>query len=124
MLTLLGYLLFTCLQKFQEEAGDLSLVTLVLAVDTLDPDLDEKTRADIRDVNSRWQDAWNWSEDRNQQLTKAMINWQKFRNEELILLNWLAQKEKTLKDIANTDVADDEQVKKGLEHLEVTTAMV
>ena len=108
-----------CPQKFQKEVGDISLVTTVLATDLSDPNLDDKTRAKLKDINSRWKGAWNWSEDRNQKLTKAMIDWQKFRDEELILLNWLGQKEKTLKEVANTDVADEEQVKESLELLEV-----
>ncbi|XP_020601123.1 utrophin-like isoform X3 [Orbicella faveolata] len=107
-------------QKFQEEVGDISLVASVLATDLSDPDLDGKTRDKVKDVSSRWAKAWNWSADRGQKLTKAMIDWQKFRDEELILLNWLSQKEKTLKQVANTDVADEEQVKESLELLEAT----
>lgn len=107
-------------QKFQEEVGDVSLVTAVLSTDASDSELDEKTRAKVKDVSKRWPAAWNWSDDRNQKLTKAMIDWQKFRDEELILLNWLGQKEKTLKGVANTDVADEEQVKESLKVLETT----
>lgn len=110
-------------QKFQQEVGDISLVTSVLATDLKDPELDDKTRAKVKDVNGRWARSWDWSEDRNQNLTKAMIDWQKFRDEELILLNWLGQKEKTLKGLSNTDVADEEQVKESLEHLEVMLIM-
>ena len=95
------------------------MVTAVLATDTSDPQLDDKTRAKVKDINKRWPDAWNWSEDQNQKLTKAMIDWQKFRDEELILLNWLSQKEKTHKIVANTDIADEEQVKESLELLQV-----
>lgn len=97
----------------------MSFVAMVLRTDLSDPNLDEKTRDKIKDVNGRWVKSWNWSEDRNQKLTKAMIDWQKFRDEELILLNWLSQKEKTLKEVSNTDVADEEKVKESLELLEV-----
>ena len=97
----------------------MSLVASVLRSDLTDPDLNDKTREQIKNVNERWATAWNWSEDRNQKLTKAMIDWQKFRDEELILLNWLSQKEKTLKEVSNTDVADEQQVKESLELLEV-----
>lgn len=97
----------------------MSLVASVLRSDLTDPDLDDKTREQIKNVNERWATAWNWSEDRNQKLAKAMIDWQKFRDEELILLNWLSQKEKTLKEVSNTDVADEQQVKESLELLEV-----
>ena len=95
------------------------MVASVLATDISDPDMDNKTRDKVKDVSSRWAKAWNWSEDLSQKLTKAMIDWQKFRDEELILLNWLSQKEKTLKQVASTDVADEEQVKESLELLEV-----
>lgn len=100
----------------------MSFVAMVLRTDLSDPDLDGKTRDKIKDVNGRWVKSWNWSEDRNQKLTKAMIDWQKFRDEELILLNWLSQKEKTLKEVSNTDVADEEKVKESLELLEVMLA--
>lgn len=110
-------------QKLQEEVGDISLVASVLAIDLSDPDLDGKTRDKVKDVSSRWAKAWNWSEDRGQKLTKAMIDWQKFRDEELTLLNWLSQKEKTLKQVASTDVADEEQVKESLELLEVMLSL-
>ena len=100
----------------------MSFAAMVLRTDLSDPDLDEKTRDKIKDVNGRWVKSWNWSEDRNQKLTKAMIDWQKFRDEELILLNWLSQKEKTLKEVSNTDVADEEKVKESLELLEVMLA--
>lgn len=100
------------------------MVASVLATDLSDPELDDKTRDKVKDVSSRWAGAWNWSEDRSQKLTKAMIDWQKFRDEELILLNWLSQKEKTLKQVANTDVADEEKVKESLELLEVMLNIV
>lgn len=100
------------------------MVASVLATDLSDPELDDKTRDKVKDVSSRWAGAWNWSEDRSQKLTKAMIDWQKFRDEELILLNWLSQKEKTLKQVANTDVADEGKVKESLELLEVMLNIV
>ncbi|XP_044178177.1 utrophin-like isoform X1 [Acropora millepora] len=107
-------------QKFQEEVGDVSMVTIVLGTDNSDPGLDDKTRTKVKDVCSRWPAAWNWCDDRNQKLTRALIDWQKFRDEELLLLNWLAQKEKTLKEVALTDVAEEEDVKQSLKLLEVT----
>ncbi|KAK2558064.1 Utrophin [Acropora cervicornis] len=107
-------------QKFQEEVGDISMVTIVLGTDNSDPGLDDKTRTKVKDVCSRWPAAWNWCDDRNQKLTRALIDWQKFRDEELLLLNWLAQKEKTLKEVALTDVAEEEDVKQSLKLLEVT----
>lgn len=107
-------------QKFQEEVGDVSMVTIVLGTDISDPGLDDKTRTKVKGVCSRWPAAWNWCDDRNQKLTRALIDWQKFRDEELLLLNWLAQKEKTLKEVALTDVAEEEDVKQSLKLLEVT----
>ena len=106
-------------QKLQWEVGDVSLVTAVLATDSSDPELDDKTRGKVKDINKRWPEAWNWSNDRNQNLTKAMIEWQKFRDEELILLNWLSHKEKTFKEVSDTNIADEEQVKQSLNILEV-----
>ncbi|XP_073229199.1 utrophin-like isoform X1 [Porites lutea] len=107
-------------QKLQGEVGDVSLVTAVLATDSSDPELDDKTRGKVKDINKRWPEAWNWSNDQNQNLTKAMIEWQKFRDEELILLNWLSHKEKTFKEVSETNIADEEQVKQSLNILENT----
>lgn len=111
-------------QKFQEEIGDVSMVTIVLGTDNSDPGLDDKTRTKVKDVCSRWPEAWNWCDDRNQKLTRALIDWQKFRDEELLLLNWLAQKEKTLKEVALTDVAEEEAVKQSLNLLEVQNTIL
>lgn len=107
-------------QKFQEEVGDVSLVTIVLATDNSNSGLDDKTRAKVKDMSNRWPAAWKWCDERNQNLTLALIDWQKFRDEELILLNWLAQKEKTLKEVAQTDVAEEQHVKESLKLLEIT----
>ena len=49
----------------------------------------------------------------------ALANWQEFRDEELVMLNWLAQKEKMLKEVLEVDVADEEQVNEQLGRLEV-----
>ena len=43
----------------------------------------------------------------------------KLRDEQLILLNWLSSKEKTLKDMGRTDLTDEDEVKKHLEKLKV-----
>ena len=106
-------------QKFQEEVGDVSLVTIVLATDNSNSGLDDETRAKVKDMSNRWPAAWKWCDERNQNLALALIDWQKFRDEELILLNWLAQKEKTLKEVAQTDVAEEQHVKESLKLLEV-----
>ena len=52
-------------------------------------------------------------------LLKVLSNWQRFRDEQLILLNWLSNKEKTLKDMGRTDLSNEEEVKDHLEKLRV-----
>ena len=49
-------------------------------------------------------------------------DWQKFRDEQVILLNWLAQKEKILRDMEDTDITDEKQVQGHLDQLEVGLA--
>ena len=52
-------------------------------------------------------------------LLQVLSNWQRFRDEQLILLNWLSNKEKTLKDMGRTDLTDEDEVKEHLEKLRV-----
>lgn len=51
---------------------------------------------------------------------QVLSNWQRFRDEQLILLNWLSNKEKTLKDMGRTDLTDEAEVKDHLEKLRVS----
>lgn len=50
---------------------------------------------------------------------KVLSNWQRFRDEQLLLLNWLSNEEKTLKDMGRTDLTNEEEVKQDLERLHV-----
>ena len=50
---------------------------------------------------------------------QVLSNWQRFRDEQLILLNWLSSKEKTLKDMGRTDLTDEDEVKEHLDKLRV-----
>ena len=50
---------------------------------------------------------------------KVLSNWQRFRDEQLILLNWLSNKEKLLKEMGRTDLTDEEEVKRHLQNLRV-----
>ena len=52
-------------------------------------------------------------------LSKVLSNWQRFRDEQIILLNWLSNKEKALKDMGRTDLADEDEVNVHLEKLKV-----
>ena len=51
---------------------------------------------------------------------QVLSNWQRFRDEQLILLNWLSNKEETLKDMGRTDLTDEAEVKDHLEKLRVS----
>lgn len=46
-------------------------------------------------------------------------DWQQFRDEQIFLLNWLAQKEKLLRDMEDTDITDEKQVDAHLDTLRV-----
>lgn len=56
-------------------------------------------------------------------MLKVLSNWQRFRDEQLILLNWLSNKEKTLKDMGRTDLTDEDEVKNHLDKLKVRNVL-
>ena len=51
---------------------------------------------------------------------QLLKNWQKFREEQLVLLNWLSSKEKLLKDMGKPDLSDDNEMKDNLDQLRVS----
>ncbi|XP_067048762.1 dystrophin-like isoform X1 [Acropora muricata] len=104
-------------QKFQEELRDHSMISMVLDVDVDHPTVNERTQKQVKSLSDRWSKVWNWSEQRKAQLLKVLSNWQRFRDEQLILLNWLSSKEKALKDMGRTDLADEDEVTIQLEKL-------
>ena len=62
---------------------------------------------------------WTWAEEWKEKLNQALVDWNKLREEETVLLSWLSSKEQTLDVIGQTDITDDEQVKVHLNLLEV-----
>jgi len=106
-------------QTFQEELRDHSMISMILGVDVTHPAISESTHQQVKSLSDRWSKVWNWSEQRKTQLLKVLSNWQRFRDEQLILLNWLSNKEKTLKDMGRTDLSNEEEVKDHLEKLRV-----
>ncbi|XP_020615403.1 dystonin-like isoform X2 [Orbicella faveolata] len=106
-------------QVFQEELRDHSMITMILGVDITNPDINDSTQQQVKSLSDRWSKVWNWSEQRKHQLLKVLSNWQRFRDEQLILLNWLSSKEKTLKDMGRTDLTDEDEVKEHLEKLRI-----
>lgn len=106
-------------QVFQEELRDHSMISTILGVDVSDPDITQGTQQQVKSLSDRWSKVWNWSEQRKAQLLKVLSNWQRFRDEQMILLNWLSNKEKTLKEMARTDLTDEAEVKDHLEKLRV-----
>jgi len=70
-------------------------------------------------LSERWAAVWTWAEEWKEKLNQALVDWNKLREEETVLLSWLSSKEQTLDVIAQTDITDDEQVKMHLNLLEV-----
>ena len=99
-------------------------INMVLEVDVSDPAMGNETRGQVKSISQRWKRVWDWSEDRKKKLMRSLVDWQKFRDEELILLNWLAGKEKTLKEINKTDLMDEEEVKKTKMRLDVRLSLI
>lgn len=62
---------------------------------------------------------WTWAEEWKEKLNQALVDWNKLREEETVLLSWLSSKEQTMDVIGQTDITDDEQVKMRLNLLEV-----
>ncbi|XP_068690393.1 utrophin-like [Montipora foliosa] len=106
-------------QKFQEELRDHSMISMILDVDVDHPSVNERTQDQVKSLSDRWSKVWNWSEQRKAQLLKVLSNWQRFRDEQMILLNWLSNKEKALKDMGRTDLADEDEVNVHLEKLKL-----
>lgn len=48
-----------------------------------------------------------------------LISWQRYRNEEQILNNWLREKELSLKEISVIDMGDKAEVQKQIQNLKV-----
>ena len=70
-------------------------------------------------LSERWAAVWNWAEEWKEKLNQALIDWEKFREEEQTLLTWLSSKEQTLDTIRQTDITDENQVKANLSLFEV-----
>lgn len=62
---------------------------------------------------------WTWEEEWKEKLNKALLGWNKFREDENALLSWLSSKEQSLDMIGETDITDEEQVKMHLNLLQV-----
>jgi len=105
-------------QKFQEELANHSMVNMILDVDLEDPAIDETIRDWVKVLSERWAAVWTWAEEWKEKLNQALVDWNKLREEETVLLSWLSSKEQTLDVIAQTDITDDEQVKMHLNLLE------
>ena len=63
--------------------------------------------------------VWTWAQEWKQKLNQALLDWEKFLEEETALLSWLSGKERTMDVIGQTDITNEEQVKMHLNLLEV-----
>lgn len=75
-------------------------------------------------MSERWAAVWTWAEEWKEKLYKALIDWNKLREEETVLLSWLSSKEQTMDVIGQTDITDEEQVKMHLDLLEVRKELI
>lgn len=75
-------------------------------------------------MSERWAAVWTWAEEWKEKLYKALIDWNKLREEEIVLLSWLSSKEQTMDVISQTDITDEEQVKMHLNLLEVRKELI
>ncbi|XP_058967140.2 spectrin beta chain, erythrocytic isoform X3 [Pocillopora verrucosa] len=106
-------------KTFQEDLSNHSMVNMILDMDMEDPAIDETIRDWVKQVLSeRWAAVWTWAEEWKEKLYKALIDWNKLREEETVLLSWLSSKEQTMDVIGQTDITDEEQVKMHLNLLE------
>ena len=104
--------------------GDPTVVNTILEIDASDPTVDNATRSKVKSLSKRWTAVWDWAEARRKKLMDSLSDWQKFRDEQLILLNWLGTKEKALKEINETDLMDEEAVDRGVKQMEVSGLLV
>ncbi|XP_048577507.1 dystrophin isoform X2 [Nematostella vectensis] len=104
-------------QRFQDEIREHSMITVILELDITDPTINESVQGQVKSLSERWASVWRWSEERRARLVRMLNEWQKYRDEQLVLLNWLSGKEKVLKDMGGTDLSDEEEVAKHLDQL-------
>ncbi|XP_022785545.1 utrophin-like isoform X2 [Stylophora pistillata] len=105
-------------KTFQEDLSNHSMVNMILDMDLEDPAIDETIRDWVRVLSERWAAVWTWAEEWKKKLNKALMDWNKLREEETVLLSWLSSKEQTMDVISQTDITDEEQVKMHLNLLE------
>ncbi|XP_078374994.1 dystrophin-like isoform X3 [Oculina patagonica] len=105
-------------QTFQEDLANHSMVNMILDMDLEDPAIDETIRDWVKVLSERWAAVWTWAEEWKEKLNQALLDWNKLREEETVLLSWLSSKEQTMDVIGQTDITDEEQVKMHLNLLE------
>ena len=67
----------------------------------------------------KWEEVWGWAGDREYKFQTILNNWQRFRREQMAMLNWLEQKEKELESIGDVDLTNEFNVDKDLAKLKV-----
>ncbi|KXJ23728.1 Dystrophin [Exaiptasia diaphana] len=103
-------------QQFQDEIREHSMVSIILDLDITDPAVNQSVQSQVKSLSERWAALWRWSEERRTRLLRLISNWEKFRDEQIALLNWLSSKERVLKEMGATDLSNEEQVN---QHLDV-----
>ena len=102
-----------------EDMADHSMVNVIFEMDMEVTLLDENNRAWVRVLSERWAAVWTWAEEWKHTLTQVLGDWERFRREQKVLLNWLTSKEESLGLVGRTDITDPKQVAVGQELLKV-----
>ncbi|XP_057306952.1 utrophin-like isoform X3 [Hydractinia symbiolongicarpus] len=104
------------LESQQQHVNSLSHMVVVV-----DESESENATADLEEqlatLGERWSAVCKWTEHRWAHLQEILTSWQKYRNEEQRLSDWLFQKEKALKDISVIDMGDKNEIAKQLDKL-------
>lgn len=95
------------------------MVSIILDLDITDPVVNQSVQGQVKSLSERWAALWRWSEERRTQLLRLISNWEKFRDEQIVLLNWLSSKERVLKEMGATDLSNEKQVNQHLDVLKV-----
>ena len=93
-----------------QDLSDHSMVNVILEMDMEDTVLDENTRDWVKALSERWAAVWNWAEEWKHTLIQVSADWERFREEEMMLLNWLSSKEEIMEIMGQTDITDENQV--------------
>ncbi|XP_028414728.1 nuclear anchorage protein 1-like isoform X2 [Dendronephthya gigantea] len=98
---------------FEEDLKVYDLNMLLKEVGKID-ELEPSVKQELAALEKRWKKLLRWSEERSLRLSKIVSLWSKFREEEILVLNWIDEKGEELKVADQVNLADEEALQEQL----------